>query len=166
MEFKVIGTINGTNIYDGSAIGCHPHRMDIAEEAISLMRNFDPTKCFHRETVEFNRIIGLDHCVETDRESEIFYMTRGARPGKTRFVLNRNAEPTNKCTLIVCRAGEEDGEFEGKFVLLTLFEGAEAPKEPFDKFSTEEAQKASVEFWNTHALVPTDDELKIIKEWF
>lgn len=154
---KTLGcTANGMPIYDATAIGGHSHRPDLDTEAIEKV-SFDGG--FSRITVDLERIIGVDHCIETTEEDTIVYLRRSNRNGKSRMVLNRTAMETSKVSLILITAGKEDGEFADKSVLWTLFEGEFAPKEPFDNFRSDEERKESEEFWANHALVPTDEEL-------
>lgn len=164
-ELKVLGTsINGINVY------CHPeghsHRPDLDAEAISkIMLPKDNT--FFRGTVDLGRVIGKDHLVETEEGDTIVYLQRGNRPGKSRMVL-KEADDTSLVTIIACVAREEEGtpaELVGKWILVTLFEGEPGEREPFDhSFKNNPEGKAAAEaFWAKHALVPTEEEMKLIK---
>lgn len=142
---------------DGIAIYNHPeghsHRPDLDSEVISMI-SIDG-KTFVKETVTMNRVIGYDHLVETNENDKIIMFQRGNRKTLSRMALNRTAKKTDKVTVILCKCGAEDGELEGKYVLITLFEGEPGMPE-------RENDPECVEFWRTHALVPTEEELKEI----
>ena len=149
-------TADGTPVYDHAE--SHPHRVDLAREALALvnMTREERKGGFCRRTVEMPRMIGYDHLVETKvdaEETNIYYFHRGNRQNKSRMVLNREAAPTNKVTVIMCRDTETGSPTENQWVLVTLFEGEAGRPETV------------VEFWKTHALVPTDEErVEINKE--
>ena len=94
---------------------------------------------------------GLDHCVETDSQSAIYWERRGDRPNLSRMV---KGEPvtTNKVVVV-------EVPHEGEVVVATAYFGREiADKEPFEADWTQEQCEAWVEanpnsFWATHALV-------------
>ena len=146
----------------------HSHRPDLNAEVISkIVLPEDNT--FYRNTIDLGRIIGKDHLVETDEYDTIVYLQRGNRPGKSRMVL-KEADDTNFVTIIACVAHEEEGtpaELIGKWILVTLFEGKQGEREPFDRAFADgknpEGLKRSEEFWATHALVPTEEELEQIE---
>lgn len=139
----------------------HPHRTDILEEAVALVdtKNRD----YMMETVDLGRIIGVDHYVKTNDEDTIFFMERGNRGYKTRFVLNKKAPETTLVTVGIAKGDASDGPLEGKYILFTLFEGKLAPKEPGDPRLTAEEREESEREWATHALVPTEEELEKAK---
>ena len=146
----------------------HSHRPDLNMEAISKI-NLPEDNTFFRGTVDLGRIIGKDHLVETNPEDVIVYLQRGNRPGKSRMVLKEAAD-TQFVTIIACVAREEEGtpdELVGQWILVTLFEGKPGEREPFDRSFADgknpEGLKAAKEFWSTHALVPTDEEMEMIR---
>ena len=151
----------------------HSHRPDLNTEAISKITL--PEGTFHRETVDMGRIIGKDHLVEIEPDSITFYWKRGNRSGASHMVL-QDADDTKYVTVILCVCRKEEGtpsELIGKWILITLFEGCPGKQEPFDKeFENKaedekvaEAYRDSVNFWETHALVPTEKEMKEIKDY-
>ncbi len=131
----------------------HSHRPDLDAEVISKVTIGDCP--FVVETITLNRIIGVDHLVETSADDIIIRYKRGNRSNYSRMVLNRTAEPTNKVTIILCKCGAEDGELDGKYALVTLYEGQAGNPEPYGRNDTPENR----EFWTNHALVPTEDEM-------
>lgn len=140
----------------------HPHRLDLLEEAVSLVDTKD--RSYMMETVDLNRVIGKDHYVKTEKGDTCFFMERGNRGYKTRFVLNKDAPDTTKITVGIAMGDASDGPLEGKYILFTLFEGELAPKEPSDPRLKDEEREESEKAWATHALVPTEAELQQAKE--
>lgn len=145
---------------DGIAVFTHPseshsHRPDLDAEAVSKISvNGRP---FVVETVDLGRVIGVDHLVPVTEEDEIVLYKRGRRPYESRMVLGLEPVETSQVTVIICRAGAEDGpEWDGKYVLVTLFEGQAGRPEPYGNDDVPENR----EFWARHALVPTDEELE------
>lgn len=162
---------NGVEIYAHPA--GHPHRPDLLVETISKI-TLNDGETFHRETVDLGRVIGKDHLVETTSEDYIVYLRRGNRAGETRMVL-KEAKDTSNVTIVLCVARKDDetpDELVGKWVVVTLFEGNPGEREPWDNTFIDAdinekaaAAKAKAEnFWATHALVPTDDEMKQIRK--
>ena len=147
----------------------HSHRFDLNKEAISKIElPVDGT--FVRTTVDLGRVIGKDHLVKTNEFDTIVYLQRGNRPGKSRMVL-KEADDTSKVTVILCVCNEPTDNpasvLNGKWILVTLFEGEPGEREPFDRAFADgknpEGLKKSKEFWACHALVPTEEEMKLIK---
>ena len=145
----------------------HSHRPDLNAEVIGkiVLPEHDT---FYRNTIDIGRVIGKDHLVKTDKHDTIVYLQRGNRSGMSRMVL-KEADDTSFVTIIACVAVEEEGtpaELVGKWILVTLFEGKQGEREPFDRAFADgknpEGLKRSEDFWATHALVPTDEELEQI----
>jgi hypothetical protein len=86
--------------------------------------------------------VGKSDCVETDESDSIIYAKRKGRTGYTRFVLNREPIDCNSVFLVLKRT-------EIGYLIITVFVGKKAGREPWDLFSTNE----DVEFWENHALV-------------
>ena len=130
----------------------HSHRDDLNEEVISKLVAGDQP--FIRETISPGRIIGKDHLVERGDDDDLYFHSRNGNEHKSVFALNREAVDTDKATVVIAKGGPEDGELEGKMVLVTLFEGDPGMPEPYGRNDTEECRA----FWETHALVPTEKE--------
>lgn len=104
------------------------------------------------EEADFGRTVGETICVETREGDDIVYAQRPGRRGLTRFVKNRNPEPTASVTACFKRVVGGGGSL----LLMTAFIGSRAPAEPWDrKWATAE----SFDFWNTHALVWGKEEI-------
>lgn len=150
----IIGKLkSGEEVVDryNSHLNCHTEANGFLPEALARIESSG--KNFISEEVDFGRLIGESHCVETGSLDEVVFAQRPKRWGLTRFVLNRT--PIECSTLVVVLKKAE----EGYFILITAFVGKAAPAEPWDKrnFSFQadpaEAEKFSREFWATHALV-------------
>lgn len=92
--------------------------------------------------LDFGHTIGKSIRVETGPDDEIVFARRPGRDGPTRFVLNREPEPTSKMVVILKRA--RDG-----FVVITAWIGSKAEPEPWDRFATPRSKV----FWSRNALV-------------
>ena len=167
MDTNIIGiSANGIEVFEHPE--GHSHRLDLNEEAISKIE-LPVDSTFVRTTVNLGRIIGKDHLVETDEHDTIVWLRRGNRPGKSRMVL-KEADDTSMVTVVLCVCNEPADNpasaLNGKWVLVTLFEGKPGEREPFDKAFADsknpEGLKKAKEFWSCHALVPTEEELEKI----
>lgn len=137
----------------------HSHREDLNEEVISKLVVGDQS--FVRETISLGRTIGKNHLVERKPGDELYRYARNGRGHGSVFALNREGEDTDKATVVIAKGGPEDGELDGKLVLVTLYEGDPGMPEPYGRNDNEECRK----FWDTHALVPTARErLEMLRE--
>lgn len=145
---KKLGMLaSGENVYD--RLNSHLHNIPILEVYLPLaLQSIDTeNRPFIVETVDFNKVIGESECVETKPGDEIIYAQRPGRAGLSRFVRGEKA-PTSKLTVVLKKV--EDG-----YITLTAYVGEKSEPEPWDKVAT----PASVEFWNTHALVWGSQEI-------
>ena len=154
----VCKTKDGIEVHEIDGVS-HSHRADLNEEALGMIKIGD--RGFVRDVISFGRTIGCDHLVETKDEDEIVRMSRNGNEYETRFVMNKEAEPTDKATVIIAKGGPEDGDLEGKYILVTLFEGDPGMPEPYGR---NEGDPACISFWETHALVPTPEQRAMIEE--
>ena len=94
---------------------------------------------------------GLDHCVVTHLNSEIYWVKRGARPNLSRMVTG-SPVTTNKIVVV-------EVPHEKEIVIATAYFGREvADQEPFTAEMTQADCEAWVEanpssFWATHGLI-------------
>jgi hypothetical protein len=116
------------------------------EEALFLIDSGG--RDFLAERVDLGRPIGVARCIETDTSDRIVYAYRLDRVGPTRFVLDREPEPTTQVTVILRR----DDKREGLMVLITAWAGGKSEPEPWDQSHDESSLAASQAFWSTHAL--------------
>jgi hypothetical protein len=118
-----------------------------------LKETFAGRDSFFIETVELPETLGTVPCGlygpvmgdEPVQDSEVSLVKRGDREYPSRIV-NREARPTNKVTVIAGPHGDEP------CVLFTAFGGPLAPKEPGDATLEGEKLAESEDFWSKHAL--------------
>ncbi|OGR85788.1 MAG: hypothetical protein A2901_01600 [Elusimicrobia bacterium RIFCSPLOWO2_01_FULL_54_10] len=130
------------------------HKSHIHEDAArflapTLYRVESKGRPFIVETVEFDSTVGKSVCVETTDADEIVYAQRQGRRGLSRFVKNREAEPTDAVTVVLKKDSRED-----YYVLIAAWCGATAEKEPWDPNirDPDELFRAQ-DFWASHALI-------------
>lgn len=99
---------------------------------------------FLAEQVDLGEQVGFTSCVATTEADEVVYAFRPHRAGPTRFVLNRQPEPTESVSVILKRDEEPN-----KMVLISAWAGGLSEPEPWDMHAT----PASAKFWKSHALV-------------
>ena len=97
---------------------------------------------------EFNEVIGQSLCVEVSENDTIVYAIRKGRNKHTKFVLNRNAENCKSVFAVFKKT-------ELGYLILTIFIGKKAGREPWDNFATLEDKK----FWSNHALIFDSNEI-------
>ena len=97
---------------------------------------------FIAEDVDFGINIGQIICVETQPGDGIVFAQRVGRAGLSRFVRNRQPEPTSYVAVVLKQI--PDGSYE----LRSAYLGQLSQPEPWDKYATKE----SLEFWLKHAL--------------
>ena len=71
------------------------------------------------------------------------------------MVLTKEPKDTSYASYIIARGREEDGDLNGKLILITVYEGALGEPEPYRNNYTNET---AIKFWRNHALVPTEEE--------
>lgn len=97
---------------------------------------------FISEQIDFPYEIGKTTCVKVDDNDEIIYALRIGRKGYTKFVKNREPEPTNSATIVLKKTNNI-------YIIITAYIGTQSEVEPWDRHATEK----SIEFWNNHALI-------------
>jgi hypothetical protein len=125
-------------------IDSHMHEdiKPIVKDAISQIQVSG--RQFIAQELEFRYVIGTSCCVKTTPNDCIVFAQRPNRKGLTRFVLDRDKEPTSKAMVVLKR-----NEHENKYILITAFVGGKAELEPWDPRAT----PASLKFWQNNALV-------------
>jgi len=120
----------------------------VLEVALSQINAFDQE--YVTEQVACAETGLQSRCVTTSESDEIFYAHRRGREGPTRFVVNRQPDPTNHITVVLGR----DRLKPGVMGLITAICGRRAQPEPWDRRLTDSSEiAASKVFWSTHALV-------------
>ena len=139
---SLLGTLgSGEKVFD--RIHSHAHKISqelLAEALAKIIANGEE---FLACEVDFGRTVGESVCVATKLDDEIVYAQRIRRCGLTRFVKNRQAEPTKHAVIILKKRNE------GGYLLITAFVGRKSEHEPWDK----NAGEKSLEFWKHNALI-------------
>lgn len=109
------------------------------------------------EAVDCGEIVGHSRCVETDPQDLIVYAYRHGRAGLTRFVLDREPEPTTSATVVLKRHDDRPGVM----ILISSWAGHESQPEPWDEnLRDEESRAASRAFWSNHALTLSETQIQ------
>ncbi len=143
LERRFLGNLqSGERLFDLKQ--SHMHNVEIVKahlpHILSTIESNGNT--FIKHIADTGEIIGTTACVATTDTDEIVYAQRVERRGLTRFVKNKEPEPTSNITVVMTKIPEG-------FLLLTAYVGNGAPVEPWDPKADEAAQA----FWNSHALV-------------
>ena len=134
---NVIGkTADGAFVVDRHNSHLHDDIKDFIVDA--LVKVNTGGRPFLEAEVNFGHIIGNCICVSTGPNDKIVYAQRPNRKGLTRFVLERDAEPTTKA-MVVLKKSENPSEY----ILITAFAGGKSELEPWDPRATPE----SLIFW-------------------
>lgn len=122
----------------------HLHN-DISSVLIdALLRVHTAGRSFIDEEVDFGHVIGRSSCVNTCSDDCIVFAQRPNRKGLTRFVLDKETEPTTKVMIVL-----KQTDNPSVYVLITAFIGCRAELEPWDTRATPK----SLSFWQRKALV-------------
>ena len=124
----------------------HPELLALMQEVIS---NYIATEEKVRFETDMGRIVGKMDLVETSDSDEIFYAKRQNRDKYTRFVKNREPEPTSFVTI------ELQKKSDTRYEVFTAFIGRLTPSFPVDKNDTNEENR---KYWKNHALAIGNQE--------
>lgn len=148
MDLPLLGTLaSGQSVFDRHDSHLHGEIVNLLSEAFGKI--FLTGEQFSVQEVDLGRIVGETICVSTSVDDEIVFAKRPKRAGLTRFVKNRQPNPTSS-VVVILKAMDEGG-----YILITTFAGSRSEPEPWDRNATEK----SVEFWNTHALLWGKEEI-------
>jgi len=140
---KVIGkTADGAIVIDRKESHLHKEITPIISEVLSRVHTNG--RQFIEAEVDFGRVIGRTCCVSTGPDDQIIFAQRPNRKGLTRFVQNRESEPSTRAMVVIKNVGRPR-----EYVLITAFIGSKAEVEPWDQRAT----PASLHFWNAKALL-------------
>ena len=144
----LIGKLSsGENIYNTSNNHIHYNveMESLLPQALEKINSLN--RDFFVESIDFGKIIGESRCVETSEKDEILYAQRKMRSGQTRFVKNKQLEPTSFLTVILKK-------IHGGYKIVSAFIGSKAEREPWDKSIRDNDElERSKSFWSTHAIV-------------
>jgi hypothetical protein len=139
-------THNGINVYvefGTSHVATHfqdnPELEQLAKEVVCQI---DAKRSNIQADYDFNRTVGFSDLVETGSNDEIIYAKRANRKIYSRFVKNREAEPTSFVAIVMERV-------QNGYLLLSAWLGPSVPPFPGDRKEWSESRS----FWESHALV-------------
>ena len=143
-------TKNGIPVIDRYRSHIHG---DILDLLATVLSEYVVEGAFVIITHDFGRVVGHTTCVPTSSDDRTYLKQRPGRRGPSRFVLNREPMECSKLTFILKRI--DDG-----YLLITAFIGDKPEPEPWDLNAFDKdprgfsaARKASLGFWETHALI-------------
>lgn len=135
-------TADGAVVVNRSNSHLHDDVKPIIADALSRVHTCG--RPFIEGEVDFGAVIGTSCCVSTGPKDCIVFAQRPHRKGLTRFVLDRDKEPTTKVMVVLKQTVNLS-----EYVLITAFIGGKAELEPWDTRAT----PASLKFWQSKALV-------------
>ena len=121
-------------------------------EAIKQI-SIQPSDTYKMENIDLKRPIGFDNCVEINDSDIVKMENRPNRNTPSKVVYHRKPEPTSLINVGIC-LDEDD-----KWKIFTSFYGQLAPKEPNDPNLSESEKQASIDFWNSHALIKIPEKI-------
>ena len=140
--------IDRLNSHFATHAAAYPQLAQLLPEALQKINS--QGRNFVAEEVDMGRIVGESILVETCLGDEVIFAQRLNRQGLTRFVKNRQPVSCRYITVLLKKASE--GNF---YILMTVFVGRRVPDEPWSEF----ANRESVRFWNSHALIWDYEEI-------
>ena len=148
-DVRFLGNLaSGEPVYDRRSSHLHHEVQELLPEVFAGLVS-EKGRFIVREH-DFGRIVGESSCVATSGSDVVCFAQRPKRAGLTRFVKNRQAEPSDKAVVILKR-----DDYEPYYILITAFVGGMAAKEPWDSRATDEDR----EFWENHALIWGSEEV-------
>jgi hypothetical protein len=151
-----LGTLSdGQNVFRYSYNHFHNESPELQVYISQALEKINPNnRTFFRESIDFGKTIGFTSLIETREGDEIIYAQREGRKGLSRFVKNRDSEPTSFLTVVL-------KQIPKGYKIITAYIGSSAEREPWDNFiENEEELLRCKAFWKKHAL--TFDNAKII----
>ncbi len=140
-------TKNGCDVYvdtESSHAATHladtPELFELVKETLP---HSEPTGDYCVLEEDMGRVVGTSDRVETEEGDEVVYAMRPNRDNYTRFVKNKQPEPTRFVTFHFKKNGEQEYE------LFSAYVGPIAPPFPGSIHENGESRP----FWEKHALV-------------
>ena len=142
VEFPVLGYLRfGEAVVDRPNSHLHVDARAALPEALARIECRG--RQFIEEEIVFSGPVGMTQCVTTDGTSYIGFARRPGRTGLSRFVVEREPEPTSILTVVIRK--EDEGE---RYILVTAHVG-ERSLEPWDP----RADEQWLRYWAVHALI-------------
>lgn len=154
---------NGIEVYIHPT--SHIHNEGILEETIANIE-LPTDSSFIRTTINLGHVMGYDHLVDRREGDKVVMIQRGNRAGLTPIIINQQPKETCLVTFIACVDTDPD-EFQGKWCIITCFEGEQGMPEPWDrKCENNPELKAKCEhYWNVEkGLAGTETEIRQVAE--
>lgn len=149
---KLATTKNGIDVYldrDNSHASTHmKDRPELHDYAVNIISSLELTQPIRQE---FNMgfVVGKSDLVKTTENSDIFYAKRKNRTTYIPFVRGVERDDTQIITIDI-------REKDGIYYLYTIYVGENTPSLP----GSDGEEPNSKEFWNSHALVYSKQELQ------
>lgn len=126
------------------------HQHDGVEEYLTYIMNEikDYNEEFLVKQIDLPKPIGMCSCVRTNEDDDVYFAIRKGRLGHSRFVLNRQPEPTNSIVLVLKR-------IEHYYSIITSYLGVISGVEPYDTRAT----KDDLAYWSRHAFIDGSEEI-------
>lgn len=115
----------------------------LIEYVKKLLPTIEATEDMIRLDSDMGEIVGNTDLIETDEGDEIVYAMRPLRAQFSRFVKNKESQPTSWITIDLRKSGGDE------YFLYTAFVGRLTPSFPGGSFLPERSR----DFWAKHALV-------------
>ena len=155
MNKHTVGTTKNGKLVYVDLVGSHaathirdtPGLFDVAKQIVMQLEPVDDNICID---IDMGCIIGTSDLVRTDHTDEIVYAKRLNRDNYTRFVRNREPQPTRFVTIVLQQ--DTDGHYE----LWSIWCGPKTPQFPGDEHEAPESRP----FWRKHALVWGNQEIQ------
>lgn len=140
-------TKNNLNVYfdeDSSHASTHISKTPrLLEYAKKIIPTIEANEDVIRFDVDTGVEVGTTDLIETTDNDEIVYAMRPLRTQYSRFVKNKQSQPTSWITLDLRKTGKAE------YNLYTCFVGRLTPSFPGGNFLPDQ----SLDFWSKHALV-------------
>lgn len=116
--------------------------------------------CKNAVTVDLQRYVGRSGIKTIEAGDNDQWLYRLNREGRSHVIImdRKRGDKTSKVFLVLGHIPDK-----GNY-LFTASYGEAAPMEPWDEHLPEEDKEASIEFWNTHAIVVLNNEIDWGKE--
>lgn len=145
-------TMQGHRVYlNPTHMKQHADVLPFLEEALAKITPPED-KTFSKHQVDLGRVIGLSSRVKVRPGDKFIWAQRVHRNTSTRFVLDRQPEPSQFVTIIMSRE-KRASRPDPTFRILTAFIGEMAEKEIGDTSIRDDERERCIKFWKENALI-------------
>lgn len=133
----------------------HNHVTDQSLLKFALSTINSNNRRFIETEVAFKHDIGFTICIDTSQipDSEIIYRVRRGRKFPSRIIMGRDPLPCSTMAIVLKWDYQKNA-----YILITAFVGHITGPEELDPNATEESKR----FWQTHALICSENDLEEI----